>query len=590
MSITSLTLGNLLNIETRAKPREADTHVGPEEFSNALQLHTALGTKVLRPFPHIVGPQHAANLCPFQLEGGRWVILATRQFVESDICEACKVELLKRSSAAKVQIYTVTHSLLMTIVEEDASGREADSIPEKEMTAYRAAFQELIEWAFSNKASDVHLNLSNKETESQISFHIHGLYVSPPRWKMPTARMFELLSVAWQWGNGGKGATFSKTAAQQCSLEMVVNNHLISARWASLAPDAGPSVTLRILDTHKSIADTSLEDMGCLPSHIEMLDRAMRAEGGAILLSGVMGSGKTTLLAKLMSLLPRTRKIITVEDPVEYRIPNALQITIRRSLTEDDSKNFTAILRTIRRSAPNDVMLGEIRDTQTGDAMQDLANSGTNLYSTVHAQSPWQIPERLYSKSIGVPNDLLASPGVLKLLVFMALLPRLCEHCALPLHSLAENGGVDAIGKHRDKDYWVRYIERIHRIYDGIDTSLIKVRKQAGCAHCQNKEIPELNGYQGREVVMEMLEPSLDRYILRCVMNKDMIGLQEHLEDLDRSPINDPDMTNKTVQECAMYKALQGLLDPRDIEVKTSSFESVERLQMNANARQGRSR
>lgn len=586
MSVSSLTLGNLLSKESRVKPREIGTINGPDELSNLLQLHTSLGTTLLQPFAHIVGPQHASNLCPIQLKGGRWVILATRQFVESDICEACKAELRKRGAAAEVPILMVTSTLLMMISEEGASGREAESIPENEMTAYRAAFQELIEWALSNKASDVHLNLSNKETESQISFHIDGLYVSPPRWRMPTARLYELLCVAWQWGSGGKGPTFSRTTVQQCLLEMVVNNRQVTARWASLAPDAGPSVTLRILDTHQSVADKSLEEMGYLGSHVETFDRAMRAEGGGIFLAGVVGSGKTTLLAKLLSLLPATRKIITMEDPVEYRIRNALQITIRRTLTEDDSKAYTAILRTIRRSAPNDVMLGEIRDTQTGDAMQDLATSGTNLYSTVHAQSPWQIPERLYSKSIGVPHDLLASPGVLKLLVYQALLPRLCEHCAQPLHSLTESdGGIDAIGMQRDAGYWERYIARIERIYEGIDTQTIKVRNLAGCSQCRNREVPELNGYRGREVVLEMLEPTLDRQILRCVMNKDMIGLQEHLESLPREAIDHPDMTNKTILECAMFKALEGKVDPRDIEIRTSSFEVVERLQKAIKAR-----
>lgn len=587
MTMATLTLGHILSKESRSKPVAVTTD--QDEYSTALQLHTALGTKNLTPFAHIVGRQHAPNLCPFQLQGGRWVILATRHFVESDICAACKAELRKRGAAADVQVLIVTPTLLLTISEEGASGRDADSIPENEMTAYRAAFQELIEWALSNNASDVHLNLSDKETESQISFHIDGLYVSPPRWKMPSARMYELLSVAWQWGSGGKGPTFSKNTVQQCMLELVINNRPVTARWAGLPPDAGPSVTLRILDTQRSVAGQSLEDMNYLPSHIEVLERAMRAEGGAILLAGVVGSGKTTLLAILLSLLPHTRKIITIEDPVEYRIPNALQITIRRTLTEDDSKAYTAILRTIRRSAPNDVMLGEIRDIQTGDAMQDLTNSGTNLYASVHAQSHWQIPERLYSKSIGIPNDLLASPGVLKLLVYQALLPRLCEHCSLPLHTLTQSGGVDAIGTQRDAAYWGHYITRLQRIYPEIHTDVIRIRNLKGCSRCHNREVPELNGYRGREVVMELLEPNLDRQVLRCIMNKDMIALQEHLESLPRKPIDDPDMTNKTIQECAMYKALLGKVDPRDIEVRTSSFEIVERLQQAVKARRGES-
>lgn len=585
MTVATLTLGKLLSNDSHSTPLTL-TDAGSAEYSSADQLHLYLRTKTLTPYVHIVGSQHVHNLCPFQLDEGRlgWVILATADYVESDICAACKDELAKRG-ANDVRVLTVTPTLLLTVSEGGITGRDANAIPENEMTAYRASFQELVEWAFVNKASDIHLNVRAKATESQINFTIGGKYVSPPRWKMPTARLYELLSVAWQWGNSGKGATFSKVSAQQCQLEMIVNGRSVTARWASIAAMQGPAVTLRILDSFQSVTQMSLEQMGYLPSHIAMLERAMRAAGGATVIAGEMGSGKTTLFGKLLELLALFRKVMTIEEPVEYFIPNALQISIRRSLTENDSKEYTAARRTIRRAAPNDVGLGEIRDIETGDAMQDLANSGTSLYTTLHAQSAWQSPERLYSKSIGVPSSLLASPGLLKLLVYQALVPRLCPDCAIPLSSLAETGGVDETGRQRDAAYWRAYIARIQRIYDNIDTSTIKVRCQEGCASCQNKEIPDLNGYDGREVIAEMIEPSLDHKVLRCIMNQDMIGLQEHLESLPKTAINDPDMTNKTIIDCAMYKALKGTLDPRDIESKTKAFEIVERHQQVIKAR-----
>ncbi|MCO8166176.1 Flp pilus assembly complex ATPase component TadA [Pseudomonas sp. 21LCFQ02] len=585
--MATLTLGHILSKESRTKPVAVTT--GQDEYSTALQLHTALGTKNLTPFAHIVGSQHTPNLCPFQLDEGRlgWVILATADYVESDICSACRGELARRG-ANDVRVLTVTPTLLLNVSEGGISGLDVNAIPEKEMTAYRASFQELVEWALINKASDIHLNVSTKATQSQIQFTIGGKYVAPPRWKMPTARLSALLSVVWQWGNSGKGAVFSKASAQQCQLELVCFGRPVTARWASITAMQGPAVTLRILDSSQSVTQMSLEQMGYLPSQIAMLERAMRAAGGATVIAGEMGSGKSTLFGKLLELLGRFRKVMAVEEPVEYLIPNVLQISISNSLTEDDSKEYTAARRTIRRSAPNDVGLGEIRDLQTGDAMQDLANSGTSLYTTIHAQSAWQTPERLYSKSIGVPSSLLASPGLLKLLVYQALVPRLCPDCAIPLSSLAETGGVDETGKHRDAQHWQAYIERIIRIYEGIDTRTINVRCQEGCASCQNKEIPDLNGYNGREVIAEMIEPSLDHQVLRCIMNQDTIGLQEHLESLPRTAINDADMTNKTILECAMYKALQGKVDPRDIEARTSSFEVVERLQQAVKARRGK--
>src|SRR3546814_826338 len=97
---------------------------------------------------------------------------------------------------------------------------------------------------------------------------------------------------------------------------------------------------------------------------------------------------------------------------------------------------YTAKLMTLKRSAMTDVLLGEIRDRETGRAFMDLAGSGINLYTTVHAPCAALVGERLASDFIGVSRDFLATPGILKLIVHQALLPKLCAHCALPASSL----------------------------------------------------------------------------------------------------------------------------------------------------------
>jgi type II secretory ATPase GspE/PulE/Tfp pilus assembly ATPase PilB-like protein len=298
-----------------------------------------------------------------------------------------------------------------------------------------------------------------------------------------------------------------------------------------------------------------------------MLDRACLTDGGAIVLAGVVGSGKSTTIATLIRALPKTRKVITLEDPVEYLIDNALQNSVARHLDDSNVTVFDAKLRTVKRSAMNDLLVGEIRDAETGRAFMDLAGSGVNLYTTTHAASALMIPERLASDFIGVSRDFLATPGVLKLLVYQALLPRLCRHCALPLESLHGKSDCDA---------WLPWIRRFTSLY-ALHADRLRIRNPEGCQHCAMDELQHLNGTRGRTVVAEMIEPLHDEKFLRCVRQRDNIALRRHLRARCISPFDSADMDGKSAMECAVYKASIGEIDPRDIESRFQTYASIER-------------
>src|SRR5690606_33307828 len=168
-------------------------------------------------------------------------------------------------------------------------------------------------------------------------------------------------------------------------------------RWASMASDRGPSVCLRLLEKTQASRIPSLESLGYCPEQVAMLERALFSGGGAVVFAGTVGSGKSTTLASLIARLPADRKVITVEDPVEYTIPGAIQNSIARRLDTDAHSAFATKLRALKRSAMTDVLLGEVRDRETGLAFMDLAGSGVNIYTTVHAPSAAFIPTRLAS-------------------------------------------------------------------------------------------------------------------------------------------------------------------------------------------------
>src|SRR5690606_6470327 len=163
----------------------------------------------------------------------------------------------------------------------------------------------------------------------------------------------------------------------------------------------------------------------------------MATQGGAIVFSGAVGSGKSTSLAALIARVPSDRKVITLEDPVEYLIPNAVQNSVARELHETAHDDYGSKLRTLKRCAMNDVLLGEVRDLESGRAFLDLVGSGVNVYTTTHAASAALVGDRLASAFIGVRRGVLAAPGVLKLVVDQALRPGLCAECCVGLGEAA---------------------------------------------------------------------------------------------------------------------------------------------------------
>ncbi|WP_350494904.1 ATPase, T2SS/T4P/T4SS family [Neopusillimonas aromaticivorans] len=112
-----------------------------------------------------------------------------------------------------------------------------------------------------------------------------------------------------------------------------VDGRSILLRWASMAAERGPSVCLRLLDRTRAGETGSLEALGYLPHQARMIERGMLSEGGAVVFAGTVGSGKSTTLASRIAMLPPERKVVTLEDPVEYLIPGLSRtpsVVIRR--------------------------------------------------------------------------------------------------------------------------------------------------------------------------------------------------------------------------------------------------------------------
>ena len=197
----------------------------------------------------------------------------------------------------------------------------------------------------------------------------------------------------------------------------------IDVRVSTLPTTWGESIVVRLLGATHLIPE--LDALGLTSEQREILTATIAQPNGLVLVTGPTGSGKTTTVYRLISLLnDGVRKIVTIEDPVEFDLPGVLQMTVRSDIELD----FAAGLRSILRQDPDVIFVGEIRDAETARTAVQAALTGHLVISTVHTNSALAAISRLVD--LGVEKFLLAD--VLRAVVGQRLVRQICGTCAAP--------------------------------------------------------------------------------------------------------------------------------------------------------------
>ncbi|MBC2836544.1 GspE/PulE family protein [Paragemmobacter straminiformis] len=261
--------------------------------------------------------------------------------------------------------------------------------------------------------------------------------------------------------------------AQDGHLRVTIGKSRIDMRCATLPMVDGEGAALRILAGRARIP--RIDALGLLPAEEAALRHALAQSHGLILVTGPTGSGKTTTLAAATSALnDPSRKIISVEDPVEYHIAGVSQVQVNPAIGLD----FAAGLRAFMRADPDVLLVGEVRDRETAAVTVQAALTGHLVLTTLHTNSAAGAVVRL--TEMGIERYLLAA--TLRLSIGQRLVRQLCPHCRAPEILPA-----------------LPFAPEIRSMAGHAPTGETKVWNAVGCDHCGG------TGYYGRSAIFEVL-------------------------------------------------------------------------------------
>ncbi len=358
-----------------------------------------------------------------------------------------------------------TTKKLLEEFEDSYYTSEIEEIAEEELLDVNSApvvklVNSIISQAVKMKSSDIHIEPFANEIK--VRFRIDGdlqeIMILPKK---------SLSAIITRVKIMGKMDIAEKRVPQDGRIESIIQGKEIDMRISTLPTVYGEKIVIRLLD--RSSFMYSKEELGFVPSDLKIVNKIMKQPYGIILVTGPTGSGKTTTLYTVLRELNSPEKnIITVEDPVEYKLQgiNQVQVNNKAGLT------FASGLRSILRQDPDIIMVGEIRDSETAQIAVRAAITGHLVLSTLHTNDTASSIARLVDMGI---EPYLISSAVIGILS-QRLVKRLCNNCKIPYEANSTEKAILGINTNEN----------------------LVLYKGKGCNNCNN-------GYKGRTAIHEVM-------------------------------------------------------------------------------------
>ena len=491
-------------------------------------------------------------------QGSSALLLATEEFSRSD--EYLSLRQRLRSKFADVREATATPTVLLSLYSQTASGGKRVDRRDDEDPLSRELFQSQVTKGIRARCTDIHIVIMEDAPTAVVLHRIDGLICLADR--IPQVHALAAVGVAFNKladkGTRSDG-TFIPGRHQYAKIPVVVDGDSYNLRFQSLVVAGGLRVILRTLETSKSKNSDAktFEQLGYSRDQCRLLHNGSRRTKGGIFIAGPTGSGKSTTLKTMMMSSPtRHRRIqITVEDPVEYKIFGAGQVSVQRSAKDESDVDMNAAMRAILRSDPDELMVGEIKDPEMAELLEGFILSGHKSLTSVHTTSAFEIVIRLASKKLGISRDAMEARNFLSLLIYQNLVPVLCENCRIPATEASE-------------EQFPSSTRQALRDIFKVNPDRMFVTNECGCEICGFK------GTVGQTVVAEVVPPD-DEMRRLFGAGKNAVAEKKWREGR-KAAFDEEDCTGKTALEHGIYKACLGMIDPVVLESFTEPFETYQ--------------
>jgi type IV pilus assembly protein PilB len=444
--------------------------------------------------------------------------VATEQDIESALNRYYGGE--KKTIEQDARFKDVIEELTVDHVDATMPGADDGGVVDADAPLIRLVNQIIVE-AFKMRASDIHLEPLAKRfrLRYRIDGMLHEMKAPPKRLQPSIIARLKIQS----------NMTLSEhRIPQDGRIQSQVGNKLIDLRVSCLPTYHGESIVMRILD--KEGLRLGLAELGFFTDDQQTFERVISLPDGILLVTGPTGSGKTTTLYSCLHFINRPdRKIITVEDPVEYILAGINQVQVNETV----GLTFAMALRSILRQAPNVVMIGEIRDLETATIAINASLTGHLVFSTLHTNDAPSAVTRLMD--IGVKPFLVASST--RCLMAQRLVRKVCKKCTQPYQPTEAE------------------LRALSLTPDQLQGSTI--RKGSGCNDCSN------TGCRGRFGIFEIF--LIDDDTRKLIYDK---ATSSVLRARAR------EMGMRTLREDGIRKVLAGLTTPDEVIRATVGDES----------------
>ena len=554
-----------------------------------LRLHVATAQSLQRQLrwpargllPGVVSKQQADSCAVLDLRCGLAAMVVTQSFLESAGFAAVRAKIETEPKDDDNNTGPWGYCLYAIAIAPASVVREVSnqfSYLETPLTygnKYFQAYLDVIETAVSNQASDVHFR-TNADV-GLVRFRIDGV-LNQPTLALPARLLRNFMASAFT--NTIKTATgTNESLSFEKSVSYITTQTIgkddYEGRVTGRPRVGGWFSVMRLLKSEATLGDIpTLNALNYTQAHVAMLNTALARNFGLVLVIGSTGSGKSTLLrtlaVKTIEKEAGCINFVTVESPVEYPIPGAVQISVPIDPTmtsEEITQRFVEVLRDVMRQDPDRLMVGEVRDHETAQIMLEFTMTGHPCSSTLHGDSIIVGLTRLTGDKLKVSAADLAAGETLNAIVYQKLIAALCPHCKIP--AIHPQRGLDRAKAALLMDKFK------------LNPETMFVANLEGCAHCRPR-LPgvAVTGCKGRVPAPEIMIPGATE--LGLIARRDWRGLEAHWRGQRRAKFDEPDMTGKTAFEAALYLMSQGIVSPLTVESEFRVFESYDVFDLGA--------